>query len=231
MCMKTRFAFLFLLMLLSACTKESDGPDMDYPASFKLRRFDQVQPVRMFTRNGEVKDAAFIKNHDLTRRMQMHYDLEATAPDDASDPDITFLSRSEAEMIGGSTRYEVKKQGDALLLTSREERSSGYSRSDEFYVNLMIGLSKYKPLIYDKQALPPALYTGFDYTYKTKDQLVVSVAGQELLFHRLAYAHQNQYNSRSMVINNQFDPAGVSLLRDGDMLVVQEFTIVGVPLK
>jgi len=170
--MKTRFACLFSLVLLSACTKESDSPDMDYPSTFQLRRFDQVQPVRMFTRNGEVTDAAFIKKHPLTQRMQMLYDLGATAPDDASATDITFLSRSEAEMNSGSTRFEVKKQGDALLLTSPEERSSGYSRSDEFYMDLMIGLSKYKPLIYDKQPLPPASNTGFTYSYKTKEQLL-----------------------------------------------------------
>lgn len=230
--MKTRFAFFFSLILLIACTKESDRPDMDYPATFKLRRFDQVQPVRMFTWNGEVKDAAFIKKHALTQRMQMLYDLGATAPDDASATDITFLSRSEAEMNNGSlTRFEVKKQGDALLLASKEERSSGYSRSDEFYMDLMISLSKYKPLIYDKQPLPPASNTGFTYTYKTKEQLVVSVKGQELLVHRLAFAYQNLHSWRSLVINNHFDPTGVSLLRDGDTLVVQEFALVGVPVK
>ncbi|WP_018478791.1 hypothetical protein [Pontibacter roseus] len=230
--MKTRFALLLSLIFLSACTKDSEGPDLDYPASFHLKRFDQVQPVRMFTRSGEVKDAAFVKGHALTQRMQTLYDLGATEPEGEPGTKITLLSRSEAERDNGRvTRYDVQKQGDALVLTSQQEHSSGYSRNEEFYLNLMIGLSKYKPLIYDKQPLPPALNTGMDYTYKTKEQLAVSLKGQELLVHRLAYAHQTQYSGRSMVINNQFDPTGISLLREGDTLVVQEFAIVGVPVQ
>ncbi|MDO6388711.1 hypothetical protein Q4E40_01145 [Pontibacter sp. BT731] len=230
--MNTRFLLFLALVWLSACGKDSDGPNMDYPATFQLKRFDQAQPVRMFTRTGEVKDQAFIKSHALTLRMQSLYDLGATEPDDATGTKITFLSGSEAEMDNGRvTRYDVRKEDNALVLTSREERTAGYSRNDEFYMNLLAGISKHKPLIYDKQPLPPALGVGYDYTYKTKEQLAVSLKGQELLLHRLAYAHQRQSSGRSMVINNQFDPTGVSVLREGDTLVVQEFAVIGVPVK
>ncbi|GGG03537.1 hypothetical protein [Pontibacter amylolyticus] len=230
--MKTRLLLFFALVWLSACDKDADGPGLDYPATFELKRIDQVQPVRMFTRKGEVKDQTFIKGHALTLRMQSLYDLGATEPEDASGAKITFLSGSEAAMDNGRvTKYEVQKQNDALVLTSKEERNGGYSRYDEFYMNLLAGISKHKPLIYDIQPLPPALNTGYDYTYKTKERLVASLKRPDLLLHRLAYAHQRQSSGRGMVVSNQFDPTGISLLREGDTLVVQEFAIVGVPVK
>ncbi|MCP2045404.1 hypothetical protein [Pontibacter sp. HSC-36F09] len=232
--MKTRLLLLFALVWLCACSKDSDGPDMDYPATFKLNRMDQVKPVRMFTRHGEVKDQTLIKGHALTLMMQSLSFKVAPKPDDTTVTKITFLSGSEAEMDNGRvTRYDVHKQDGAVVLTSKQELigGSGYSYNDEFYANLLTGLSKLKPLIYDKQPVPPDQHNGYDYTYKTRVQMPVSLKAEELLVHRLAYGYQGHYRRLSMVVNNQFDPTGVSLLREGDTLVVQEFAIVGVPVR
>lgn len=235
--MKTRLLLFFALVWLSACDKDADGPGLDYPATFELKRIDQVQPVRMFTRKGEVKDQTFIKGHELTLMMQSFSFKVAPKTDDSTVTKITFLSGSEAERDDGRvSRYDVQKQHGGLVLTSKQELigGSGNSHNDEFYANLLTGLSKLKPLIYDKQPVPPHQYNGYDYTYKTKLQMPVSLKGEELLVHRLAYGHQgqfSQYRRLIMIVNNQFDPTGISLLREGDTLVVQEFAIVGVPVK
>ena len=140
--MKTRLLLFFALVWLSACDKDSDGPDMDYPAAFELKRMDQAQAVRMFTRNGEVKDQALIKGHALTLMMQTFSFEVAPKPADSTVTKITFLSGSEAEMDNGKVaRYDVQKQNGMMMLTSKQELigGSGNIHNDDFYTNLLTG--------------------------------------------------------------------------------------------
>jgi len=216
------------LAVFTSCEKKDEGPNMSYPTTFVSKQLQNSSPVRMFTVNGEVKDAALIKK--FAAKWSSSYFLENKVTPINSTEKLVFTSQLSAEVRNeyNTLNYDVQKSGGDLILTSTKEDYVIYS--DEHYHNLIAGISKYKPLIYDKQPISSA--AGGGYAYKTKQQLFTSLRGEELHSYQMLYTlksgTKDYYNVRSLKIANKFDPSGLALLKANDTLVVQEFIAIGV---
>ncbi len=224
--------FLLLSMgVLTACDKLNDGPAMDYPITFVSKQLKNTTPVRMYTKNGEVKDAQRAKA--FAEKWGNWYHLEDEVAEVRSVEELTFKSKTEAEYRNGSTvdNFEVKGSGNELVLTSKEEFTAMYNFSDEHYYKVSAGISKYKPIVYDMQALAPG--SGGAYYYKSKAQLFGQFKEDELHVYKMVFTlksgTKDAFFRRTTSTSNRFDVSGLSLLRDSDTLVVQEF--VGVAVK
>ena len=230
--MKKLYALLLSLTVLSACSKDEEGPDLHYPAAFEVKSLRDPSPIRMYTRNGEVKDKALV--NAFADRWGKWYNLDEKSKEAANSGEVlTLLSRKEAELNNGK-RYDIQKQGDDLLLVSQNEFTGRFSQRDEFYFNLFLGISKYKPVIYDKYPTPPSGGT-VEYIYKSKEQLVAALTGKELHIYQMAYTLKSgeklAWSVKGSVFSNRFDPGVISQLRSTDTLLVQEFVMVGEPVK
>ena len=231
--MKKLYALLLSLTVLSACNKEEEEPGLDYPAAFKVKTLQNPTPIRMYTRNGEVKERALV--NAFADRWGKWYNLDEKSKEAAHGGEVfTLLSRTEAELDNGK-RYNIQKQGDDLLLTDKKEFTSMYAQRDEYYFNLGISIRKYKPVIFDKHLLAPTAGSPSGYAYKSKDQLVATLSGNDLHVYQLAYTlksgDKNAWAAKGTIFSNRFDSAVIPLLRDTDTLLVQEFVVVGERVK
>jgi hypothetical protein len=228
--MKKLYFLLLSSGVLSACDKEKDTPNMSYPTTFVSKQLYNTTPVRMYTRQGEVKDAARIKA--FAGKWSTWYHLENKKVDATSNEKFVFVNATSVEIKDGGDpkSFEVKKVGDDLVLTAKEEFDGQCGLGEEFYFDFLRGISKYKQPVHDKKVMP--YFTGIAYTYKSKEQLAVALKGDELQVYQmlstLKSGDQYRYSVRSTLVHNRFDATGISMLHDNDTLTVQEFVAEGV---
>ncbi|MFD2247507.1 hypothetical protein [Pontibacter ruber] len=224
--MKKLYVLLLAVLVLSACDKEEEGPQLDYPAAFELQELYNTTPVRMYTRRGEVKDAALIKR--FAEQWGAWYHLEDKKETTSAGETIMFQSASDVQVNRGN--YSLKMQGQDLLITSKGEGTGMYYQNEEFYFDLWLAISKYRSHIYDRK--PLASGSGnISYGYKIKDQWVATLPGDDLHIHRMVSTLKSgdgtAFSVKTTSSSNRFDPGGLSLLRSTDTLLVQEFVLVG----
>ncbi|WP_187262827.1 hypothetical protein [Pontibacter beigongshangensis] len=228
--MKILYRLLLLLGVFTACNKEEVAPELQYPSTYASKNMHNTTSVRMYTSNGEVKDAAVIsaflqKNTQLTP----FYHLKDKAIETGGAEKLTFLNAQEAELVSGTNtqRFNIAKNGLELILTNQQETTGTYNRESEAFADFTYAISKYKPIVYDKVAMP---LQDISYFYKTKSQIFITLKKNEAHFHRLAVTlkrgTKEAYRFNTLRYNNQFDPTGLSLLRNTDTLIVQEFVVV-----
>ncbi|MEJ8803875.1 hypothetical protein [Pontibacter sp. H249] len=184
----------------------------------------------MYTIKGGVKDAALIKAFISKNASRINYHQDGKQVESYVGEKLVLQSHAQAEkqMHGHVERYQAKWNGNALELIAEKEGTVMYNQSDEAFINFHTGICKYKPIVYDKQAL--ATSTDFSYQYKTKPQFFASLEGNQLLVDQMIYTLKTGDKNAIMVkgyyISNKFDAKGLANLRANDTLVIQEFVVV-----
>jgi hypothetical protein len=228
--MNKLFTLILGMAILTSCEKTDEAPAMSYPTTFVSKQYKNTTPIRMYTKNGEVKNPELVKK--FAEKWSSSYYLENKVTGITYSEKLTFTSQTTAEAInnGNTKSYAVEKSGSDLILTSPIEGYVKYTPADEYYMNLIDGISKYKPLIYDKQTI--SSYNGYSYVYKTKPRFYTTLRGNELHYYQMLFTYKSgpkdDYSVKSMKFANRFDPSGIALLQANDTLVVQEFIGIGV---
>lgn len=221
------YLFLFSLLVLTACSKDGDMPRMDYPANFKYKQINNSSPVRMFTRNGEVKDQQLIRKF-ISNQNHGWYHPDGLSSEISDEGTFTLQSKSAATYVNGNVvrDYDMAYANGVFTFTSTVEGTLLYNSSGEYGRTLYIAICKYKPLMYDRQVLAPN--TGYTYSYKTKAQKFAKLENDKLQFPFMiytlkAYSGPGAYSTSTFAHDNAFDESGISVLNSNDTLVVQEF--------
>ncbi|GAA4295333.1 hypothetical protein [Nibribacter koreensis] len=238
--MKKLLLLLLALSTLTGCDKEEDeevvkkeepAPTPTYPSTYLIEYKKNVTPIKMYTRLGEVKNDALIKS--FVKRHASIYGYYQTNVTEKTSNSSTLVFNSATELYASNARdgeyYDIKTLEDGdIVLTSRREWEALRTKSGNTFSDFVETISKVKTIVKDPQ---PAPYSPGGTVYKTREQVVGTFAGNELLIHSTIITWKHTYEYGTIIYpgtyNIKFDPAGISGMGEKDTLLIQGTAVFG----
>jgi hypothetical protein len=217
---------LFVAIVTSfavACKKDSNS--FSYPSLYYANGIKDIQPVRAFTANGEIKNKAVTDRIETTNNFFLTQEaLKSSKPVFDS---IQFSSASEATLIGLINNYyrivELSQSGNDLTLTAL----SAYPTERDTTVSWEIALSSlYYPALYSNKRNPSGPFYWYDFTEQYFAKLTST---DELIIPSMITMVPMSPVSTliSGPINNRFNPGfNFKLLASNDTFVVREYSLI-----
>ena len=217
---------LFVAIVTSltvACKKDSNS--FSYPSVYYANGIKDIQPLRAFTANGEIKNKAVTDRIETTN----HFELtpEALKRNEPVFDSIQFSSASEATLIGIPTIYsrvvELSQNGNDLTLTAV---SASPAQRDTTVGWEIILSSLYHPALYSNKRNPSGPFYWYDFTEQYFAKLT---SADELIIPSMIImvSLSPTYTIISSPINNQFNPRfNFKLLGSNDTFAVREYSLI-----
>ncbi|MDJ1496193.1 hypothetical protein QNI19_24865 [Cytophagaceae bacterium DM2B3-1] len=215
----TRYLYVLVSILVLSSCKKDEEPVLLYPSIYHTKEIFVTSDVRLFTKQGEVKDQAIIT--DFTNRFHEPWDFikPKSGVIASSDRDtVKILAKDNAKIGRYAGNFHVEFHDNMIYFVPQD---TARFEVDYMY-ELMLAIQKYKPLYENR--FPISTSSG----YKTIAQSVVGsyakYTSSQLTFPMLSFllTQRGGYSYYSIRYNNSFDPTGYKALNTGDTLVVQE---------
>lgn len=205
--------FVLITLVITSCKKNNEKP-VTYPLNFYAERIEIVSETRMFTQDGEIKDAQKIA--EFTASMDDYFKAENNI-DNKGELYVTFLSKEKAIFEGNNYEFEVSQNGDQHLFTSELKTIIPPKVNDSFIDYIL----KYQSVVTDG--------TGSGLTLR---EMKVGYGNyQEIRFPVLVYATtqgiEGQFiHKTKMITNNEFNESVISQLRANETLAVKTYMVI-----
>ena len=214
---KSTFYTLFLSLAVISCKKSDKGLRPVEAGKFVFEKLGDISSVRMYTKNGEVKD------QELIAQYKTKYSSQFTPTNITSADTFQIVEENTALYISGSgqaRKFVITKMDDHYEFRSKDTSNYFTQQPDQFLYNLV----KYKPYYISLPTPMGYMTTALQYYY-------ASTAANSLVFPfvnvvRFATIRSGQfYNSYSYSyrINNLFDEKLPGTLTT-DTVLVQTFS-------
>lgn len=212
------FYTLFLSLVVISCKKSDKGLPPVEAGKFVFEKQGDISSIRMYTKNGEVKD------QELIAQYKTKYSSQFTPTNTTSSDTFQIVDENTALYISGSGKsreFAITKMDDHYEFRSKDTSNYFSQQPDQFLYNLV----KYKPYYISLPSPMGYITTTLQYYY-------ASTAANSLVFPfmnvvRFATIRSGQfYNSYSYSykINNLFDEKLPGTLT-ADTVLVQTFSV------
>jgi hypothetical protein len=208
---------LFILLLLS-CRKQEPAPPVVSPYTYFQRTgLVPVQPVRLFTRAGEVPNSALAQAYagEFSDYFYPSYQ--------AMDPYLQRFSRVNADSmlnVSAAPVFELKRVPGGAYDRYKSKYHEIYNDTNSLVLHM--GLYKHYEVV-----TTPLGYTYYDLE---SPSYVLRQAGDSLAFPMIRFITISRGNYivsfGADKLNNVFNPASVSKLGPQDTLVVQQLELI-----
>ena len=214
---------LIVTALAIACKKDSN--QLSYPSLYYTNGIKDMQPVRAFTVNGEIKNKA------VTDRIETANNFFITPEALKSLPpvfdSIQFSSASEAKLVGLPLIYyrdvKISQNGNDLTLTAL---SADLVEIDTTVTSEIFLSSLYYPALYNNKRNPSGPFYFYDVT---RQYFARITSADELIIPCMTIMVPNSLGSTwvSNPINNRFNSGfNFKLLGSKDTFVVREYSLI-----
>ncbi|WP_316838537.1 hypothetical protein [Pedobacter gandavensis] len=199
--------------VLSACKKESKEEAVVFPLIFHSERLEMNSGVRVFTKDGEIKDpgkiANFVKYND--------YFQIPDSTNSTKDSLFTFSSKNQVLISYGTrkTLFDLAKTNNMFLFTSTEE--TAFTRDPHPTKGLFKHINR-SPIPAVELDLGRIMHVAYG-DYKTL----------KLPMQRYFISRRNNDSNFSQAVgtvNNDIDESFISTLRNRDTLAYRTYHIV-----
>lgn len=212
------FCTLFVSLFVISCKKSDKSLRPVEAGKFVFEKLGDISSVRMYTKNGEVKD------QDLIAQYKIKYSSQFTPTNITSLDTFHIVDENNALYISGSGRsreFVITKMDGHYEFRSKDTSNYFSQQADQFLYNLV----KYKPYYI-------SLPTPMGYMTTTLQYFYASTAANNLVFPflnvvRFATVRNGQYYSSysyTYKINNLFDEKLPGTLTT-DTVMVQTFNV------
>ena len=219
-----RLLFIAIVTSLTAACKK-DSFQLSYPSVYYANGIRDIQPLRAFTVNGEIKDEA------VTARIETSNSFfltpEALKSYNPVFDSIQFSSASEATLIGVSNSYyrdvKVSQGGNDLSLTALSADPVERDTTVAWQIFLS---SLYYPALYSNKRDPSGPFYWYDFTEQYFAKLTSS---NEIIIPSMVIMVPVPPVSTLIKssINNRFNPGfNFRLLGSKDTFVVREYSLI-----
>ncbi|MDJ1469024.1 hypothetical protein [Xanthocytophaga flava] len=219
-----RYCHILVIVLLIWSCKKDNEPIFPYPSIYHATRSEITSDVRLFTKQGEIKDQMvitdFMKRYNTAWTTIIAPKSETVTYQDT----VKILTKDNVQGPFYLKDAYLQFNENIIYIISRD---TGYSDLNEFYESNVV-FGKYKPIYEKKVYYSPS--TGVNPRVFTIPINYAEYTSEQLKFLTLSYmvkrgtgAYYSTYGSR---YNNSFDPTSYKALLADDTLVVQESNIV-----
>lgn len=237
--MKYRVLLLLIASSFYSCSK-SDNPEVQsrIEGTFLSINVIQLQPVRMFTMNGEVKDNGIIAQYIVLKRLYNTFNMAPGPREEEIDASIRINGDKSVESKTGTTIFNgtiADYEGNILKVTGKISENptaqpAGDSCSDRVK---NINLWRFDHQV-DCTDLPIAtgyvrqckILPGFFMVMESPERLYIPIQNVQLS----NYTRYNDQHSECYYIGkggwNLINPDTYKNLRAGDTLIVQEKRLI-----
>ncbi|RZJ52768.1 MAG: hypothetical protein EOO44_10755 [Flavobacterium sp.] len=232
---KTYLVFFFALFIVGCNNDDKDVKDEEitYPSTLELTQYEITENVRIFTKDGEVKDQKVINKfinegfgHNIFQPKGYSSNFEKANV-------INYKSQDSAVFNWGTFKEKlaVKKVGNEIYFSPKDTVT--FFTNEESLLSFIGQMGKYKP--YYKFTFVPANPPG--HVVKRYSSFVASGNANKLTFNCMSYSVILQRNmmvygmSENIIYNNGFDNNVLSQLRNGDTLALQNTKLIFEKIK
>lgn len=203
--------FTFIVLILSGCKKKDAENDAVFPVKFYADRIEPGTDVRIFNKNGEVKDP-----EEIAKYANSIFFKTPTVPEKQGELMFYFSNKKNATFNydGNSVNFSVVKTNDQFLFTSTGKKPL----DDGSYLDKIF---KYTPI---EQAMEFSsaniLYNKIAYgNYQTiKFPIVISSIAQ-------SFGNNQTYNYIGKK-NNEINESQLSKLKENEFVVYKTYYVV-----
>ena len=201
------------VLLLTNCKKNDTEKPIVFPVTFYVEKLEVTSGVRMFTKDGEIKDQQkignFVKN-------VVYFNLEQEQSDIGTEA-ITFLSKEKAYFTGNdASKFDVIQMGPQFLFTSEMKYLSAPSNQNDFTKHIL----KHRNVKTDG---------GFA-SSEAREVRVAYGNYQQIKFPILAYhtlsGNANSYFKLGGSTFNEFNEGVLAYMKTGDTIAVKSYQVV-----
>lgn len=201
------------VLLFTNCKKNDAEKPIVFPVTFYAEKLEVTSGVRMFTKDGEIKDqqtiGKFVKN-------VIYFNLEQEQNDIGSEI-ITFLSKEKAYFTGNdASKFDVAQSGSQFLFTSEMKYISAPSNQNHFTNHIL----KHRNVKTDG---------GFA-SREAREVRVAYGNYQQIKSPILAYhtfsGNANNYFKLGGSTYNEFNEGVLAYMKTGDTIAVKSYQVV-----
>lgn len=204
---------IFSIILLS-CKKNNDE-QQSFPITFYMEKAQAVSDIRVYTKNGEIKDAQKIAQ--LVKNSNNYFQAEEFLNRTTSSY-LTFLSRDSATFNNSYFRYQVKRSGDQFLFTSA---ITSVSPLPIFPDQIRYHLLKYEDVRFDNNAV---FRKDVQIAYGDYKTLKIPAFG-----YLVSSGLETPVIGLSRIgglVTNEFDESSLNRLGNKDTIAIKTYTIM-----
>ncbi|MBF4514857.1 hypothetical protein IRZ71_00785 [Flavobacterium sp. ANB] len=223
------------MLFFVACNSYDNDIDDDeevfnYPSTLKLTQYEILENVRVFTKNGEVKNENLINKFITGGGFEPSiFELKGQSSSFEKGDIINYKTKDSVEFEWGNSKQKltVKDVGKEVYFYPKDTLTYYYANQgtlDTFFYQM----GNYKP--YYKKIDMPGNFP--DVAVKYYAAIVASGNPNKLTINSMTYKLIRSSNtqifgsSQRFVLNNGFDKNVLSLLNQGDTIAVQNTKMV-----
>ena len=223
-----KFSILALLTIVivgfNSCKKEDDTAI--FPLEIYVTKLEVSSATRLFTKDGEIKDAKkiarFVEKSESFHAEDSYSGLGQLA--------ITFLSKDSAFFENKDYRFGVNKNGNQFIFTSARAYLQPIGNS--LTEHILVHLFKHRNVA-GSVTIPVFNGNGSETVSGVKEVRVAYGNYVELKFPMLAYSAKSKVGTEdaysvannSGIINNELDTSAPSYLTGNDTLAVKLYMV------
>jgi len=225
---RPRFFFTVVIWALLICCDQSSDSSLAYPSTYSTDELRWLGNYRVFTRDGEIKDALLSRNlfvEDTVYHNQLVRFRKYERPFDS----VEFLDSHNAVQHRGYRKYKysVVQSAGQLFLTGNDT-IRGYTYGEVFTRQLTYYLGAVKPEVY-AEVLTSSTAGNFAFTYSMREKLVMHRSGEQLSIPVVIWSKRihgpyiigHWYTGSSLMNNLQGD--FYKYLLEGDTVAITQY--------
>ena len=205
--------FVLITLVITSCKKNNEKP-VTYPLNFYAERIEVVSETRMFTQDGEIKDAQKIA--EFTANMDDYFKAENNLYD-KGELYVTLTSKEKAIFKGYNYGFDVSQNGDQHLYKSEAKIILPPIINDHFTSHILKHQSA---------------TTEIPGSGRILREMRVSYGDEkEMQFPIIAYATLSVVEEHTIIktgriSNNEFNESVISQLRANETLAVKTYMVI-----
>jgi hypothetical protein len=216
---------LLFMTVFASCKKDDAFISITYPSVYYKFGVQSIGGLRVFTRNGELKNSSIINRFIDMDTAYFSYVLLDISNQRAIMDTVTFSDARKAVIMDNYTSHQcVSGQAAGMLVLTRLDTSIGYSYHEPITQNITYHLRQVKPEVFSEY-ISSSVQGFYAFGYTGKEKYVFKQKGERLTAPLVQFInHSNRYNNG--YVNTPLKPDFYKHLSKGDTVALQEAEIL-----